>query len=222
MKADKWIRAGCLGVVLSMAGGPAWTVPQEQQNPPSSAERITYQTARDEKDAQAKIKLLDDFAARYPESTLAPSIYQDYYGAYFSLNNYPQAATYADKFLALGDKADFDSRMLALETREIAYSVGRCDSAFQTPEASAKARDAATQGLQMLDQWQKPANLTGEQFAAAKASFGIILHSAAADAESRLKGDAVVCYQAPQHDPGRLDRMIDEILSERRQTPRVR
>jgi hypothetical protein len=219
----RWIGTGCQLVVLSISGGIAWAAPQDQQqNSPSSAEYNAYQSAHDEKDAQAKIKLLDDFTVKFPNSVLALYVYQDYYVAYFSAKNYSQSADYADKLLALGDKADVYSRMLALETREIAYSIGCGDSAFRTPEASLKARDAATQGQQLLNQWQKPTNLTSEQFAAAKTSFGIILNSVAADAESRLKGDPSVCYQAPRPDPGRFDRIIDQILSEQRQAPRVR
>ena len=225
MKQPKWIGTCCLTVVLSMAGGVAWTAQQDQQqNLPSSAEYNSYQTAHDEKDAQAKIKLLDDFVVKYPDSVLALYVYQDYYLAYFSVKNFPQVAAYADKLLALGDKADVYSRLLAVETREIAYSVGCGDGAFQTPAASVKARDAAVQGLQMLNQWQQPANLTSEQFAAAKTIFGIILKSAAVGAESRLKGETVVCYQArpdPWPDPGRFDRIIDQLLSEQRQAPRV-
>ena len=223
MNQHKWVGTVCLSAVLFTAGCIAWAAQQDQQQgSTSSAEYSAYQNAHEEKDAQSKIKLLDDFAMKYPDSFLALYEYQDYYVAYFSVGNYPQAAAYADRLLALGEKADVNSRMLALETREMAYSIGCGDSAFQTPEASIKAKDAATQGLYMLNQWQKPENLTNEQFAAEKTSLGIILNSVAADADSRLKGDAVVCYQPPSHDPGRLDRMIDQILAEQRQAPRVR
>lgn len=223
MNHEKWFGIGRLTTVLLMAGCVALAAQQsQQQDSTSSSEYSAYQNAHDEKDPQSKIKLLNEFAVKYPDSVLALYEYQDYYVAYFSVRNYPQAAAYADRLLALGEKADVNSRMLALETREIAYSIDCGDSAFQTPEASVKAKDAAAQGLQMLDQWQKPENLTDEQFAAEKTSLEIILNSVAADADSRLNGDSVVCYQPPSSDPGRLGRMIDQILSEQRQAPRVR
>jgi hypothetical protein len=204
MKQHKWISTGCITVALLMIVSIAWAAPQDQQqNSTSSAEYTAYQTAHDEKDPQSKIKLLDDFAIKYPDSVLALYVYQDYYLAYFLLKNYPQAAIYADKLLALGDKADVSSRLLALETREIAYSIGCDESAFQTPEAAVRARDAAMQGLKMLDQWQQPGNLTNEQFSAWKTSLRIILNSVAADAESRLKGSRFVCTTKP--DPGGFD-----------------
>jgi hypothetical protein len=224
MKRRKSIVSGSLGIVLAMAVGTAWTVPQDQQPSPSYAlaEHDAYQAAHDEKDAPAKIKRLDEFAVKYPDSALMVDIYQDYYLTYFSMMNYVQSVTYADKFLSFGDKLELDSRMLALETRAVAYSMG-CDSAFQTPEASVKARDAATQGLQMLSQWKRPESLTDEKFAAAKVSFGMIFNSVAGIAESRLKGDNVVCMPPPPPpDPGRFDRIINDILSEQRQSPPVR
>jgi hypothetical protein len=223
MIRHKRIGIGCLIAVLLTAGRIAWAAhPNQQQGSTSSAEYSAYENAHDGKDAESRIKLLDDFAIKYPNSVLALYEYQDYYVAYFSVGNYPQAAAYADRLLALGEKADINSRMLALETREMAYSIGCGDNAFQTPEASIKAKDAATQGLQMLNQWQKPENLTNEQFAAEKASLGIILNSVASDADARLKGDALVCYHPTSPDPGRFDRMIEQILSEQRHAPRVR
>lgn len=224
MKQPKWIGTGSVAVMVLIAGSMIWAAaPQDQpQTPLASAEYSAYQTAHDEKDAQAKIKLLDDFTVKYPDSALALYVYQDYYVAYFSVKNYAQAAAYADKLLELGDKADLDSRMLAVLTREVAYSAGCGDRTFHAPDASVKARNAATQGLQMLNEWQEPANLSSEQFAAAKTAYGIILNSVARDAESRLKGETVICYMDHDPDPGRFDRMIDEILSEQRQAPRVR
>ena len=224
MKHRKSVVGGSLGIVLAMAIGTAWAVPQDQQTNPSNAvsERDAYQAAHDEKDAQARIKRLDEFVLKYPDSALMADVYQDYYLTYFWMMSYVQSMTYADKFLSLGDRLELDARMLALETRAVAYSAS-CDSALQTPEAAVKAKDAATQGQQTLSQWKKPENLTDEQFAAGKVSFGMIFNSAAGIAESRLKGENVVCAPPPtQPDPGRFDRVINDILSEQQKSPRVR
>jgi hypothetical protein len=157
MRQRKLINTG-LAVAFLLAGAAAWAVPQNQPQSPTPAEQNAYQAAHNESDAQAKIKLLDDFTAQYPDSPLLPEAYTDYYLAYFSLKNYPETIAYADKLVALGDKVDAGSRILALVSREIAYSEDCADSALQTPAALAKTKEAAAQGLQLLSQWQKPVN----------------------------------------------------------------
>jgi hypothetical protein len=71
------------------------------------AEQNAFQAAHTEKDAQTRIGLLDDFTAHYPDSTLLPDVYVDYYLAYFLLGNSSQAVEYIDKFIALGDKIEW-------------------------------------------------------------------------------------------------------------------
>ncbi|HEY1865498.1 MAG TPA: hypothetical protein VGG55_00410 [Candidatus Acidoferrales bacterium] len=239
MRQRKLINTGLAAAVL-LAGAAAWAVPQNQPQTPTPAERNAYQAARDESDAQAKIKLLDDFTTQYPDSPLLPETYADYYLAYFSLKNYSETIAYADKLVALGDKVDPGSRIVALVSREIAYSEGCADSALQTPEALAKTKDAAAQGLQMLSEWQKPAdlpantpinvnmpnstpvNLTNEQFAAQKRTFGIIFNQVAGVAEAGLKGGTVNCAPPPPIDPANFERMIEDLKALDRQGPRVR
>ena len=64
MRQHKLAAIACLGVLVVC--GTAWTAPQDrQQKPPdTSAEYSGYQAAHNENDAQTKIKLLDDFAAK--------------------------------------------------------------------------------------------------------------------------------------------------------------
>ena len=52
---------------------PAYTIPEYN----------AFQAANSEKDPQAKIKLLDDFVSKFPNSTLLQYVYQLYYQAYF-------------------------------------------------------------------------------------------------------------------------------------------
>jgi hypothetical protein len=88
-------------------------------------------------------------------------------------------------------------RLKVLMLRAQAYSVGCDDSAFQTPEGSANAKDAAVQGLLLLNQLEKPSpDMTDEGFSAVKLSFEKIFASAKGIAESRLNGDAAVCVFA--------------------------
>jgi hypothetical protein len=220
-----YLRIGCLTIALVLAGTRACAIPPYQQQAPqrnvtpTAAERDAYQAAHAQQDAQAKVKLLDAFVAAYPDSTLLADVYQDYYLAYFSTANYVQAVAFADKFLSLADKAEFDSRLSALKTRAAAYSIS-CDSAFLTPDAYREAKVAATLGLQVLGQWPKPLNLTDEQFAAAKVSSAIIFNGESETAEARLKNN-IPCISSPQPDPGRFDRMIEQI-KQQDQRPRIR
>jgi len=234
MRQHKLAAIACLWVLVVC--GTARTLPHDQElnQLDTSPENDAYQAAHNESNAQTKIKLLDNFAAKYPDSALLPQIYRDYYLTYFTSGNYPHVIDYADKLVALGDKLDVDSRMLALVSREVAYSASCSDPALRTPEAYAKARDAGREGLQMLGQWQKPGNLTDEQFAAEKKSFQIILNDVAGMAESGLAGSAVNCMvstPAPNrtsspartpYDRSNFDRMINDIKEQERQSPRVR
>jgi len=176
-----------------MGGAAAmFAAPQDQQKPTYSlAEFNAYQAAHNEKDAQARIKLLDDFMTKYgsaPDAaSLVPFVYRDYYLTYYQLKNYPQTVQYVDKLLAMGDKIDLGTRLESLVARAQAYFVGSSDKTFQTPEAYMKAKDSSTQGLQTLSQWQKPQNMTDDQFATQKKSIGLLLNSVAGIAESGLK-----------------------------------
>ncbi len=58
---------------------------------------------------------------------------------------------------------------------------------MQTTEAYTKAKDASAQGLQTLNQWQKPQNMTDDQFATNKKGLGVLFNSVAGIAESGLK-----------------------------------
>jgi hypothetical protein len=227
-----YLRIGCLTIALSLAGSMARAIPphQQQEQAPqqnltaTASERDAYQAAHAQQDAQAQVKMLDAFVVAYPDSTLLADVYQDYYLAYFSTANYVQAVAFADKFLSLADKdkadqAEFDSRLSALKTRAAAYSIS-CDSALLTPDAYREAKVAATLGLQVLSQWPKPLNLTDEQFAAAKVSSAIIFNGESETADARLKNN-IPCISPPQPDPGRFDRMIEQIRQQD-QSPRIR
>jgi hypothetical protein len=226
----------CVGLLIVCGTSGTASQDQQQTQPDTLVEYNAYQAAHNESDAQAKIKLLDELAAKYPDLPLLPSallqqIYSDYYQAYFSTENYPKVIEYADKLVALGDTVDIDSRMLALVSREVSYSAGCSDPGLRTPEAYMKARDAGRQGLEILGQWQRPENVTFEQFDAEKKSFRIILNGVTDMAESGLEGHAVNCAApmpvaaaAPRtpYDGRNFDRMINDIKDQERQSPRVR
>jgi hypothetical protein len=160
-----WIGPSCLGVVLTMASSVSLAVPhqdQGQRSPYTSTEYTAFRAADEEKNARAKINLLDDFSVKYPDSTLLPEIYRDYYLTYFALKNYHQTIEYADKFLALGDTTDRGDRLEALMTRAQAFFADCGDAVFQTTESYTKARTAAAQGLQTVGQFPIPGDCIQE------------------------------------------------------------
>ena len=117
-------------------------------------------------------------------------IYGDYDATYFSLKNYPKTIEYVDKLLALPDISkpeQIGTRLQTFGYRAQASLYGSGEKELQTPEAYTKARDAATQGVQTLNQWQKPQNMSDDQFANNKKALGVLFNSVAGIAESGLK-----------------------------------
>ena len=82
---------------------PAYTIPEYN----------AYQAARAETNPQNQIKLLDDFVAKFPNSTLLPYIYQLYLKAYSDLKDYKNVIVTADKMIAMGDKLDAGTKLQA-------------------------------------------------------------------------------------------------------------
>ena len=187
--ACKWVSVAFIAAALVISAAAAtWAAPQEQQQKPNYtlAEYNAYQDAHNEKDPQAKVKKLDDFVMKFTGSALMMYIYGDYYITYYSLKNYPQTIEYVDKLLAL-PMVDLGTRLQSLGYRAQAMLYGSSMKELQTPEAYTKAKDAAAQGLQTLNQWQKPQNMSDEQFANNKKGLGVLFNSVAGIAESGLK-----------------------------------
>jgi len=119
MKQRKWIARACLSVVFSIVASMAWGGPQDQQQKPpyTPAEYNAFLTAHNETDARAKIKLLNDFAAKYPTSALVPGAYRDSYLTYYSMRNYSKTVEYADRLIAFGNKIAPAMRLEGLVAR---------------------------------------------------------------------------------------------------------
>jgi hypothetical protein len=124
------------------------------------AEYNAYQACAGEKAPAAQIKCLDDFVSKYPNSTLLVYVYPLYYNAYMQLKNPQKVIEYADKLVALGDKAEPGVRYQALYARALAYaSLNSTD-----PAQAGKAREAAILGLKTLDEIKKPDNISAEDW----------------------------------------------------------
>ena len=152
--------------------------------PYTTAEYNDFLAADYERNPQTKIKLLDNFSAKYPDSKLVPKIYQDYYQLYFSMKDYGRTVEYADKFLALQDGTDLGDRLDALTTRAQSFLTGCGDAAFQTAEAYAMARSAAVKGLQTVSQFM----ITEASVLPEREHLEAVFYKEAEIAESGLKG----------------------------------
>jgi tetratricopeptide (TPR) repeat protein len=190
----KWIvtGAGLLWIALAMGSGAGklWAAPQaaDQAKPGYSlAEYNQYQAADKETNPQQKVKLLDAFVTAYPNSTLMPYIYRDYYTTDMALKNFAQAIEYTDRMIALGDKIDTTGRLEAYYTRAQAFYLGMADKALQTPDALTKTRDAALAGLKTLEDLKKPDAVAADQFETQKKGVKVLFNAVAALSSTTMK-----------------------------------
>ena len=135
----RWISTACVGITLLVGGSGvvAWAAPQDQAKPSYTLpEYNAYQAAHNETNPANKVKLLDDFVAKYPMSALMPYVYSDYYLAYYAQKNYAKTIEYADKLLPILAATDLGTRLQALVARSQAFLQGSAaDKTLATPEA---------------------------------------------------------------------------------------
>src|ERR1700733_10682414 len=159
---------------------PSYTIPEYN----------AFQAANAEKDPAAKIKLLDDFVSKFPASTLLQYVDQLYFTTYFQMKNYPKTIEYADKLVAMGDKADPGVVLGALQARVQAFSAMQFNPAApDATEQLTKERDAALQGAKLLEAFPKPAGakMSDEDFAKQKKPGIAFFNSSAGAAALQLK-----------------------------------
>jgi hypothetical protein len=203
----KWIMvgAGLLSIVLvtGTSAGRLWAAqaaaPAQEAPKYTLPEYNAYKAADAEQNPQQKIKALDAFVMQYPNSSLLPFVYPDYYNTYMALKNYAQAIVYADKQIAFGDKIDAPGRLDAYYKRALAYYSGSsADKSLAAPDAAMKARDAAAQGLATLDMVKKPDGVADDAFAQTKKQYATVFDTIAAMTSTTLKDypAAVTAYKA--------------------------
>jgi tetratricopeptide (TPR) repeat protein len=176
--------------ILAVPAHPAAAQDQSSQQPPYTIpEYNAYQAARGETNAQNRVKLLDDFVAKFPNSTLLPYIYQLYISTYTELKDYPKMIQSADKLLSLGDKVDAGTKLQALQARVQAFQASFDAKAPDAHDQLVKERDAAKQGATLLAAYPKPANSpsSDEDFAKQKKPGIAFFNSAAGFADIQLK-----------------------------------
>jgi len=127
------------------------------------AEYNAFQAANAEKNPAPQIKLLDDFVSKYPNSALLIYIYPLYYNAYSLQKNWPKVIEYADKLIALGEKAEAPIRYQAYYARAFAYS-NLPPTSQDVKDQAPKACDAAKAGLKTLGELKKPDSMSEDDF----------------------------------------------------------
>lgn len=194
-----------VGLCLILGNGPAASAQAPAAGQDANAPKYTmaeynaYQACAAEKAPATLIKCLDDFVSKYPNSTLLNYVYPLYYAAYTQLKNPQKVIEYADKLVALGDKADAGTRYGALYARALAYaSLGIKDTDPTAKDQATKAREAALLGLKTIGELKKPDNVTDEDFAKQKLQPSILFNYTAGNAAMTTKdyASAVASFKA--------------------------
>jgi len=154
----------------------------------TQAEYNAEQACAAEKVPAAVIKCADDFVAKYPNSDLLIYVYPLYYRAYTQLKNPQKVIEYADKLVALGDKAEAGIRYEALYARALSYAgLNIKDTDPSAKDLATKAREAALLGLKTLDELKKPETMSAEDFTKQKQQPAILFNYTAGNAAMTMK-----------------------------------
>jgi tetratricopeptide (TPR) repeat protein len=184
------------------AGGQDTGAAKPQQY--TQAEYNAYQACAGEANAAAKIKCLDDFVSKYPNSALLNFVYIQYSQAYGQQKNYLKMIETADKLAALGDKIDALTRFQAYFSHAVTYfqmlsDPANKDKGLDKDATLAKgAQVAANDALKVLPDAKKPEGVTDEAWAKQKTQWQITGNSIAAQAAMNAKdcSSAVNSYKA--------------------------
>jgi tetratricopeptide (TPR) repeat protein len=127
---------------------PSYTMPEYNQ----------FTACQQEKDPTGKVKCLDGFVSQFPNSTLMQYVYLLYYQTYYQSKDYAKAIDYADKLVALGDKAELGSRVSAIEFRVQVFPYAFNSKSPDYQDQLTKQRDAALQAVKLLQQYKAAPN----------------------------------------------------------------
>jgi tetratricopeptide (TPR) repeat protein len=173
---------------------PSWAAPQDKPSY-TPAEYNAYTACANDKNAQTRAKCLEDFMAKFPQSSLLPYAYQLAYTTYNEAKNYSKVVEYADKLLALGDKVEITSRVQASYTRALVFEYAYNPRDPNAQELLNRTVQASREGHQILAQWPKPETATDEQFAQTKKGVTLQFHLTAGFAALQLKDYATAIQE---------------------------
>lgn len=172
--------------------GPSYTMPEYNQ----------FTACQAEKDPPSKVKCLDGFVSQFPNSTLMQYADEIYYQTYYQLKDYKKAIEYADKLVALGDKADLPRRVQAIQARVALFPYAYTSQSPDMQDQMTKQRDAALQGAKLLQEYKAApgTKLTDDQFK--KYMNGFYAAAGYADLQLKDNTDAVQAFKsALENDP---------------------
>jgi hypothetical protein len=156
------------------------------KQPYTMAEYNQYKACEAETNPATKIKCLDDFVSKYPNSALLIYIYPLYSQAYGQQKNYAKLIEYSDKLAALPN-VDAGTKFNAYYAHCAAYNALLTDQT--TGAASSKdlglakaAQATAVTGLKDLEDVKKPDNLAEDAWATQKKQFQMFLNGIGAQA----------------------------------------
>jgi hypothetical protein len=190
-----------LGLILGSApGARAQAAAQDAgagKQPYTMPEYNAYQACVGDKNPASQIKCLDDFASKYPNSALLVYGYPLEFQAYGTLKNFPKVIEYADKLLALGDKAEAAVRYQAYYARAFAYTNLPAPQQ-QDKDQATKAHETALSGLKTLSELKKPDGMSDEDWNKQKQQPITVFNYTAAVAAMAAKdcASAVESYKA--------------------------
>jgi len=201
--------AAVVMLAAPLAAARAEQVQQAPKTPYTLAEYNAFQACASQTDAQARIQSCDDFASKFPNSVLLPLVYQTDYQAYNQLKNYPKTIEFADKFLAVPsakmtaipgvttEKLAGD-RLQALYIRAVAFNQSFNEKDPNKAAELTAARAAALEGLKVLGELPKPANMTDDQFVQQKKAPEVLFNYTAGSAAYDAKDykDAIDSFNA--------------------------
>jgi hypothetical protein len=164
------------GATQGATGGAA---PQQKY---TVAEYNAYTAAANEKNPQAQSKLLDDFIAKYPNSSLLNYVYPLYYQNYAAQKNYPKVIEYADKELGLPG-VTASEKYQAYSARAFAYN----NTPNPDPAQAKAAYQAALEGAKSVDALAKPEGYDDAKFAEEKKKAVLSFNGTAASAAMAAK-----------------------------------
>lgn len=198
-----WLIAAVMMLAL-WAGSAARAADDQATQSYTTPEYNAFQAAVNEKDATQRIKLLEDFVAKYPNSTLLPYVHRNAALTFFQeLKNFLASIQQSDKLLALGDKVDALqglelARLEMLKLRAQAFYIAFNQRQITTKEQLEQGRDGASRGLKYVEEWKKPERLTDEQFKLEVNSDRILFNTVGGIAALQLKDfpSAIDFYRA--------------------------
>lgn len=138
-------------------------------------EAMGFETLQNEQDPDTKIRMVQEYERQFPKSALMSYVYTQGASAYEQKADYPNAAQYCRKSLALDPENTYSLLLMATALSEPSMNRG---SAEQTAKNLSEAKADAEHALELLPQLPARKGETPDQLSARKASIASDAHAA--------------------------------------------